>query len=130
MRHLDTNTVSALLNAMRGAEMAFTRHYPRVALSAIALAELRFGIANSAKANENTRRLEDLLRFLGVVIFDAQCAVTYGLLRKALRDKGRSVPDADLFIAATAMTHDAVLVTHNTRDFDNIEGLQLEDWLA
>jgi len=34
----------------------------------------------------------------------------------------------DYFIAATALARGAVIVTHNTREFNRIEGLQVEDW--
>jgi len=36
----------------------------------------------------------------------------------------------DLLIAAVALLHDLTLVTHNTRDFQGISGLRLENWLA
>jgi tRNA(fMet)-specific endonuclease VapC len=36
----------------------------------------------------------------------------------------------DLMIAATAITHDLILVTHNTKDFENIPDLQMVDWLV
>lgn len=130
MRHLDPNIVNELLKETRAAELQFTRHYPRVAVSAIVLAELRFAVANSARAAANTEKLDEILRYLEVVAFDGTCAGAYGSIRKGLKDAGRPVPDADLFIAATALAHNAVLVTHNTRHFENIEGLQLEDWLA
>jgi len=130
MRHLDTNVVSALMSGERAAELRFTRHYPRLALSAIALAELRFGVANSGRPAANMRKLHDVLQYLDVVSFDEKCAAQYGALRKALEDDGRPLRDADLFIAASALAHNAILVTHNTRHFADIDGLQLEDWLA
>jgi len=135
MRHLDTNIASALINEKRAAEkraaeLQLTRFYPRVAVSAIALAELWFGVANSTQVEANTRKLNEILQDLEIVNFDQKCANAYGTLRKTLRTMGREIPDADMFIAATAMAHNAILVTHNTRHFENIEGLQLEDWLA
>ncbi len=35
-----------------------------------------------------------------------------------------------MLIAAVALAHEAILVTHNTKHFENIEGLRLEDWLS
>jgi tRNA(fMet)-specific endonuclease VapC len=40
------------------------------------------------------------------------------------------VPTADLLIAATAVHHGLTLVTHNIRDYANVPGLAIEDWLA
>lgn len=40
------------------------------------------------------------------------------------------MPNTDLFIAATALVHGLTLVTHNTRHFQNVPHLAVEDWLA
>jgi len=47
MRHLDTNIVIARVNGSREVDIQITRHYPRIVLSAIVLAELRYGATNS-----------------------------------------------------------------------------------
>jgi len=41
---------------------------------------------------------------------------------------GKPIGPNDLMIAATALVHGAVLITHNTREFSRVEGLQIEDW--
>jgi predicted nucleic acid-binding protein len=46
-----------------------------------------------------------------------------------LRKKGNLVEDADILIAATAMTNDLEVVTDNTRHFDRIDGLEISNWL-
>lgn len=46
------------------------------------------------------------------------------------RDVGRPAPGLDLFIASTALVHGLTLVMHNTRDFADIPGLDVVDWLA
>jgi tRNA(fMet)-specific endonuclease VapC len=51
-------------------------------------------------------------------------------LRAHLRTIGKPTGKIDALIAAVALAHGAVLVTHNTRDFENIEDLTVEDWLA
>jgi tRNA(fMet)-specific endonuclease VapC len=45
-------------------------------------------------------------------------------VRSDLRRVGQLIPDMDLLIAATAMDHDAILVTRNLRHFDRITGLR------
>jgi predicted nucleic acid-binding protein len=47
-----------------------------------------------------------------------------------LLDQGRPTMSTDLFIAATALVHDLTLVTHNTRHFQNVPDLAVEDWLV
>jgi len=53
------------------------------------------------------------------------CSIRGSLLRQGIR-----VSPVDLMIASVALVHDLTLVTHNTRDFQNIPGLRLEDWLT
>lgn len=45
-----------------------------------------------------------------------------------LRSKGRTVDDSDIFIAATCLENGYTLVTHNTKHFDGISDLLIEDW--
>ncbi|MCC7474350.1 MAG: type II toxin-antitoxin system VapC family toxin [Pirellulales bacterium] len=52
-----------------------------------------------------------------------------GKLNGHLLRQGIVVSQPDLMIAATALVHDLTLVTHNTRDFQHVPGLRLEDWL-
>ena len=40
------------------------------------------------------------------------------------------MPNSDLLIAATALVHGLTLVTHNTRHFQNVPNLEVEEWLA
>ena len=45
-----------------------------------------------------------------------------------LRKKGVTIGDADIFIAAIVMTHNGKLITNNTRHYQNIDGLEIENW--
>jgi tRNA(fMet)-specific endonuclease VapC len=49
-------------------------------------------------------------------------------LLTALEEKGTPIAHGDLFIAATALTHDLILVTNNAKHFSKVEGLALENW--
>lgn len=52
----------------------------------------------------------------------------YGRIRKMLESLGTPVGPYDMQIAAIALTHNLIVVTHNVREFSRIEGLQIEDW--
>jgi tRNA(fMet)-specific endonuclease VapC len=52
----------------------------------------------------------------------------YGRQRKRLKDAGTSIGQMDLLIAAHALVENRILVTHNTREFERMEGLKLENW--
>jgi tRNA(fMet)-specific endonuclease VapC len=53
---------------------------------------------------------------------------TAATLLTTLEDKGTPIAYGDLFVAATALTHDLILVTNNTKHFSKVEGLVLENW--
>jgi tRNA(fMet)-specific endonuclease VapC len=49
-------------------------------------------------------------------------------LRAQLKARGTPIGAYDLQIAAIALTYNLILVTHNTKEFERVEGLTLEDW--
>ena len=72
-----------------------------------------------------------LLKFLSIVDvlpFDSGAAVEYGKICADLRKKGTPIGTMDMLIAAHARAENLIVVTHNTREFERVEGLQLEDW--
>ena len=60
---------------------------------------------------------------MGLAVMDAAADI-YATLRKT----GRSAEDGDILIAAYCVVHGYTLVTHNTRHFEGIAGLEIEDW--
>ncbi|MBQ3346267.1 MAG: type II toxin-antitoxin system VapC family toxin [Synergistaceae bacterium] len=52
----------------------------------------------------------------------------YGQIRADLERKGQLIGNNDMLIAATALTHNATLITNNTQEFSRIDGLNLSDW--
>lgn len=83
------------------------------------------------RSKSSTDWLPAIRRFLvafPVINFDCVIAERFGLLRTDLLNQGRPLPAMDLLIAATALAHQATLVTHNQRDFVTIVGLQMIDW--
>lgn len=94
-------------------------------LSEISLAELYVGYY------KNKTRIEPLFNFLeeSLSTIPISSAIkTYARLRANMKLNGNRLDNMDLFLAATALTNDYTLVTHNTRHFSRIPGLKLEDW--
>jgi tRNA(fMet)-specific endonuclease VapC len=75
-------------------------------------------------------KIRDFRRDISVLSFDEACALELGKVRGSLLRQGIRVSPVDLMIACVALVHDLTLVTHNTKDFQNIPGLSLEDWLT
>ena len=101
-----------------------------LAMSAISVGELVYGVGRSARPGERLLELDALLAGVTVLPYDEQAARHFGSLKVALERRGERLDDADLQIAAIALSHTVPLVTHNSRHFDRVPGLSLEDWLG
>ena len=93
-----------------------------MAISVITFAEILEGLVDDRKKYLNVRKGLSKLSMLAV---DANIAEKFAGVRAILRKKGELIENMDIFIAATAMSHDLVLVTNNKRDFERIKGLKL-----
>ena len=128
---LDTDHCIAILNRDARIRPALERHAASsLRLSSISLAELRYGIAKSTKAEESKAKLRHLLGKILPVPFDDAATEHYGDLRALLEKRGTMIGPLDTLIAAHALSLGWTLVTHNTREFQRVSGLKVEDWLA
>lgn len=64
-----------------------------------------------------------------VLPFDDLAAVEYGSICADLQRKGTPIGQIDMLIAAHARTENLVIITNNTREFERVIGLQLENWV-
>jgi tRNA(fMet)-specific endonuclease VapC len=127
---LDTNVCIGLL---RGTNSAVARKlaivsFKEVALCAVVKAELYYGALHSARPEHSMRVLTAFLENFASLPFDDPAAEVYGHIRAHLAQEGALIGPNDLLIAAIALAHGTTLVTHNTREFCRVPGLQIEDW--
>jgi tRNA(fMet)-specific endonuclease VapC len=101
-----------------------------VFLSSIVAGELAFGWENSANPVVTQRKVEQFLKHFPELHTDGATARVYGKLRQSLQSRGTPIGMNDFWIAAQAIAHKMVLVTHNTREFARVDGLKLEDWVT
>ncbi|CAD5271102.1 Ribonuclease VapC2 [Imperialibacter sp. 89] len=98
-------------------------------ISEITLAELKFGVAKSAKPSRNSKALDNFLSGIQILpIFDA--LDTFASEKARLRKEGRIVDDFDLLIGASAIANDLTLVTNNEKHFERLKGIKLENWAS
>jgi predicted nucleic acid-binding protein len=116
---LDTSVVIATdISALPG----------ELAISAVTLAELHFGVLVAREQHvraERLRRLSILQREFDALPIDDAVAASYGQLSAAVVDAGRQprARTVDLLIAATAHAHSARLYTRNASDFVGADSL-------
>jgi tRNA(fMet)-specific endonuclease VapC len=100
-----------------------------LSISAITLAELEHGVAASAYPEKNATSLLQFLSIMSILPFGDRAAAEYGNICAALRKKGMPIGTMDMLIAAHAKVESLVLVTNNTKEFERVEGLKLENWV-
>lgn len=98
-----------------------------IGISSISVAELYFG-AEKSGLPRNLLALQHFLEPLEIADFDLAAAQAYGKLRHTLEGTGIPIGPLDTQIAAHALVLGVCLVTNNTREFERVPGLQLENW--
>ena len=123
---LDTNIVIALLDG-DDAVLTHLDRAPEVFVPAVVVGELFFGASKSGRPAENTAKVERFAAGRAIVSCDLDVAREYGRLKQRLKEKGRPLPENDIWIAAAAKHHGMVLVTRD-RHFHEVEDMQTADW--
>lgn len=127
---LDTNVCVMYLNGRSISVRDRLRSIPaeEMAVCSVVKAELFYG---AMRSNNSTRTLERQREFLDGFVslpFDDEAAIVCGEIRARLASAGTLIGTFDLQIAAIALANNLMLVTHNTREFGRVDGLQIEDW--
>lgn len=106
----------------------FKRHdLGDIGVSSVTAAELAYGVAKSG-SERNRAALEQFLLPLDIASFDERAAWHYGDLRATLERAGTPIGPLDTQIAAHALSLGCTLITNNTREFDRVPGLSVENW--
>ncbi len=127
---LDTDICSAHLKSNPLVTNRFLQYTGGLCMSAITLGEL---YTWALRAKTPPSRLQDVLLLLqDVIVLDVtpDVARKFGEVRAGLLDVGKPAPSVDLLLAATALAHGLILVTHNVADYANVPGLTVVDWLT
>ena len=128
---LDTNIIAYIRNQRPETVLRhFEKYQPDdLCISVITMAELEYGITRSSKPEQNRQALLMLLSRIAIVPFDVSAAKEYGRIRQNLTEKGTLIGANDLLIAAHACALGLTLITNNTREFERVEGLKIENWV-
>jgi tRNA(fMet)-specific endonuclease VapC len=127
---LDTNICSYIIrNKPQSikAKLQEVEQNHTVALSSIVVSELLYG----AIKKDSPKLMRIVSAFIdNFIIYDYSkiSAQSYAIIRTNLEKKGEIIGANDLLIASHALSLGAVLVTNNTREFERVEKLVLEDW--
>lgn len=125
---LDTDSVSYAFRGLGNVgERILARTPSELCVSAISLAELRFG-ADKRKSKRLHRLIDIFVRDVEVKPFDEAAATRFGALAARLAFRGKPIGQFDTLIAAHALSLELVLVTNNAKHFGRVPGLKMETW--
>ena len=130
---LDTNILSYFIRGRHPgliSRVVEAIELEKAGISAIVRAEVRFGQSGMPPNDKRRRVIDLLLDQLPALPWTVAAADAYGPLKARLHSIGQPIGELDTQIAAHALAEGLVLVTHNTRHFERISGLKLEDWMV
>ena len=126
---LDTNTIVYFFKGSGNVAKVLFSKYPKdIAVSTITLYELEVGIAKLNNPEQRNKQLKLFVSHITIYPFTSKEAGYSAKIRAEQESKGTPIGPLDNLIAGTALCNNAVLVTHNTKEFCRIEGLTVEDW--
>ena len=126
---LDTDTcIYWLRNRQSVKERVREVGWNQITICVITVAELYYGAYNSNRVTENLARAEFFIQQLPVFPLNDDALRRFGELKAELRRMGQPIADFDLLIPSVALAESYILVTNNTRHYDRIPELQLENW--
>lgn len=132
MYMLDTNICIYVLKNRSTRLLYKFKAIKDLCISSVTYGELCYGIENGAGSMQEARWLQLGLFTQRLIVdaWDMEAAGHYGNIRATLKKQGALIGNNDLQIASHARSMDAILVTNNTREFNRVPDLSIENWLA
>ena len=128
---LDTNIVIyTMKNRPQIVKERFIRHHGQMGISTVTLGELVFGAEHSRQVERNLADIEAMAARLEVMPFDEKAAYHFGRIRSELYRTGLPIGPYDMMVAGHARAYGLKVVTNNTKEFQRIPGLLVENWIV
>ncbi|MDZ7958187.1 MAG: type II toxin-antitoxin system VapC family toxin [Aulosira sp. DedQUE10] len=127
---LDSNVCIRLINnSSLAVTIRLAAQQPEdILISTITQLELYYGAYRSAQLEKNLEILQRFFSQFTIIHLNMEGAIIAGKIRADLAASGTPIGPYDVQIAAIAMANNLILVTHNTKEFSRVNGLQIEDW--
>lgn len=124
MHCLDTNIIIDLFRGDQKIKVAVAQ-FEHYCITPIVLCELFKGAYLAAKKEEALKLIEEFISSAEIIEFDEFSCRIFGQQYAHLKKQGKLTQEADLMIGSVARAHNAILVTRNPKDFENIQGLKV-----
>jgi tRNA(fMet)-specific endonuclease VapC len=125
---LDTDICVELLKGNKRILQRREQYDGPVGVCFMTIAELYYGAEKSRDPSKNMDTIEKLLITLEIVHTDIAILKRFGMIKAHLQKQGEPIADADILIASATLEKAERLITGNTKHFERIAGLALENW--
>lgn len=126
---IDTNIIIYRLKNLGNVNANFLKNKDKhMSLSVISYGELVFGAKKSKAVEKNMETVNAIKSIFPLLEITSEIMNIFGEIKAYTQKIGKTIDDMDLLIAATAITNNFTLVTHNMKHFENIPNLKVEDW--
>ena len=128
---LDTNIcIYFMKNTFPPLSQKLLEHNPSdLRISSISVLELEYGAAKSNWSEKTREKIAMFLAPFSILPFDTNDAIAAGVIRASLERNGMIIGAYDIQIAAQGQSRNLTVVTHNTKEFNRIPNLKVEDWV-
>ena len=128
---LDTNIcIYIIKNKPQSVKEKFQNfHIGELCISSITVSELMYGAYKSEYTEKNLKAIENFLLPFEIVEYDYSAEVEYGRIRATLEKNESVIGNMDMQIAGHALALGMTVVTNNTKEFERVEGLTLDNWV-
>ena len=118
------------LSEIRKYHLLFLMHFENlpISISLITYAELVFGAKRSQHEQKNMIKVNHIRDIYPIEKLNEGIMEVFADIKAKMFDKGIRIEDMDLLIAATAIYNELTLVTNNTKHFENVPNLKIENW--
>jgi tRNA(fMet)-specific endonuclease VapC len=98
-------------------------------ISEITVGELLYGIeCDEFNSEENREKVNELIENLTVIPI-TNILQEYAQQKASLRKQGILIDDMDIFIGATAIANNMILVTDNEKHLNRLSNIKIENWI-
>ena len=128
---IDTDILIYLIHGNRSIDTRIQETQPITkAISIITFGELLYGAKKSTQKEKNLAIIYRLSEVFPIIQVNRSTIEAFSEIKTALDKRGEKIEDFDVLIAATALSMNYILVTNNTKHFQRIDGLKIENWMA
>lgn len=126
---IDTNIIIYSLKNDRAVNNRFreTANIPK-SISVITYGELVYGAKKSQHVERSLATTYRIAELFPIIDVNRSIMDLFGEIKNNLERQGNTIDDMDVLIAATALSHNLILVTNNTNHFSRVDDLRIENW--